>query len=321
MAMATLNPSVMNARRLPLGARPLAWVRCLWDRMGASRSLGLAAEMAFWLFLSLLPLSAVAGLVTAKLAWAHGSTAAPVIDSLPWATRELLRTELAKVAAWKGGQVGLVSGVMFFWLASSGIHSVFDGIEVAGATPPRSWWKKRALALGTCVALSIGLALVAVLGYGLDWAWKVVSNASVLHVLTRVSQALGHAGRYAVSAGIVFVLVAGLYRTALPRGVHRSMPIVPGAILATLLHISLGYGYGYYIKKVGDGGAYQAGLTSIAITLMALYLFCLALLIGIEINELIGDRRRLLRQMRADEIFRGKLYNRSRARLSSHSAA
>ena len=48
-------------------AHPVGWVRCVWKRLDKSRSFGLSAEMAFWLFLSLLPLAAVAGLVTVPL--------------------------------------------------------------------------------------------------------------------------------------------------------------------------------------------------------------------------------------------------------------
>ena len=35
-------------------------------------------------------------------------------------------------------------------------------------------------------------------------------------------------------------------------------------------------------------------IVSIGVTLMALYLFCFALLIGVEINQMLGDRRRAL---------------------------
>ena len=70
--------------------RLLDFLRCVFARLALRRSLGLAAEMAFWLFLSLLPLSAVAGLVTAKLASGNASIAALLLDSLPRATREMV---------------------------------------------------------------------------------------------------------------------------------------------------------------------------------------------------------------------------------------
>lgn len=69
------------------------------------------------------------------------------------------------------------------------------------------------------------------------------------------------------------------------------MPIVPGALLATVLQIAIGFGYGFYITQVGDGGAYQAGLASIGVTLVALYLFCLMILVGVEVNQMLGEHR------------------------------
>ena len=112
-------------------ADPLAWIKCLLVRLDANRALGLGAEMAFWLFLSLLPLAAVAGVVAAKLAVGNWSIAAPMLDSLPGATRELLKGEMGKMAAWNGGQVGVGAGVMFVWLASR------------GSTPSSTAWRSR----------------------------------------------------------------------------------------------------------------------------------------------------------------------------------
>lgn len=94
----------------------LSFGRCFLRRLTAGRSLGLAAEMAFWLFMSLLPLAAVAGLITAKFAWGNPSTTAPLLESLPVATRALLRDELGRVAAWNAGSVGIGAGLMFIWL-------------------------------------------------------------------------------------------------------------------------------------------------------------------------------------------------------------
>jgi hypothetical protein len=43
------------------------------------------------------------------------------------------------------------------------------------------------------------------------------------------------------------------------------------------------------LRNRTHGGAYQAGLASIGVTLMALYLACLVLLIGIEFNRVVGE--------------------------------
>jgi len=274
--------------------RPLAWIKCVWTRIDKGRSLGLGAEMAFWLFLSLMPLAAVAGLITAKLAAGSWSTTARLLESFPQATREMVGSELGRVAAWNGGKVGVGAGLMFIWLASSGVHSVFDGIELESDAAPRPWWKKRVLAVGACVALSLGAALLAVLGTGLGWAWQFVGGSTLLKALQLESSVLGQMVRLVIGAAVSFGLVSGLYWVALPPGTRKSMPIAPGALVAVGLQIALGFGYGLYIKKAGDGGAYQAGLATIGITLMALYLFCVVLLVGTKVNEILGERRQAL---------------------------
>lgn len=247
--------------------------------------------MAFWLFLSLLPLAAVAGLVAAKLAAGNWSIAAPLLTSLPAATRELLHGELGKMAAWNGGKVGFWAGVMFIWLASSGVHSIFDGIEIESNAPPRPWWRKRLLAIGTCVALSVGVAVLTLTGTGLGWLWRLIGGDTLFQALMFESSKLGQIARLIVGGAVSLGLVSGLYWVALPPWARKHMPIVPGALLAIALQIVIGYGYGFYITKAGDGGAYQAGLASIGVTLMALFLFCLVLLIGIEVNQMMGERR------------------------------
>ena len=248
--------------------------------------------MAFWLFLSLIPLAAVAGLVTAKLAIGGQWLATPLLESLPEATRAVISKELGNVAAWNGGKVGFGAALTFLWLSSSGVHAIFDGIELGAEAPPRSWWRKRALATGACIALSTGAALVALLGTGIGWAWRFVGGSMLLQVLQVESSATGHVLRLVVAAGVSLALVSGLYRVALPAGATDARPVVPGALVAIGLHVVLGFGYRFYVKKAGDAGAYQAGLASIAVTMTALYLFCLVLLIGAKVNEMLGEQRK-----------------------------
>jgi membrane protein len=275
-------------------AKPLGWIKVLWKRLGTGRALGVAAEMAFWLFLSVLPLAAVAGLITAKFATKNWGAAASLLESFPTATQEMITNELGRVAAWNGGKVGISAGLVFVWLASSGIHSVFDGIELETEAKPRPWWKKRVLAIATCVMLSLGVAVLAFLGTGLGWLWEIVGGSGLFKALVIESSVAGKLLRLLVGAAVAMGLVSGLYWISVPPELRRSMPIVPGALMAIGLQTALGFGYGVYLDKTGDGGAYLAGLASIGVTLVALYLFCVALLIGVEVNQMLGERRRVL---------------------------
>jgi membrane protein len=272
---------------------PFVWLKEFIADLQESRTTGRAAEMAFWLFLSLVPLAAVAGLVVAKLAVSNKDVTL-LLASLPAESRDLVAKQLHHVAGWNGGSVGLPAAIVFVWLGSGGIHAVFDVLEVK-AHETRSWWKKRALALATCVALSIGLALIGALATGLGVVLDFARGTKPIHELEArigMSGVLDGAFRIGIGGLTALCLVAGLYFVGIPRKARRRATIFPGAILAVLLQAALGYGYVFYLSKVGVNSAYQAGLSIIGVTMIALYLFSVALLVGAELNHLIGLRKR-----------------------------
>jgi membrane protein len=57
-----------------------------------------------------------------------------------------------------------------------------------------------------------------------------------------------------------------------------------------VLEVSFGLAYAYYVAKVGDGGAYVAGLAAIGVTMIGLYLFTLAILLGAVVNRSLARR-------------------------------
>ena len=267
------------------------WVKLVWCGMNASRTLGLAAEMSFWLFFSLLPLAAVGGLILARLTVSHSDLGATMLASTPPAVRDLVAAQLGLVAKWNGGAVAPLAAVVFVWLASGGIHSVFDALEVEGGLV-RPWWKKRLIALGTCVGLSFGIAVLALLRTGLGWLFRL-AGANLPHALTFWEGSWFLAVvRVVFGLLIAFVLVAGLYAAGMPRVRHRYVVIVPGALLAVSLQAASGLGYGLYVHVLGTGNAYEAGLGIIGVTMMSLYLFSVALLVGAELNRAIADHLR-----------------------------
>ncbi len=270
----------------PLG--PLVWYARQFARdLSQARTFGLAAELAFWLFFSLLPLALVAGMLGAKLAIGNAPWLDQVLTSVPVQTRTLLHDQLREVAAWNGGSVGLKAALVFVWMASSGVHALFELLELnAGAR--RSWWKRRLLAIATCVALSVGLALLAVLAAGIDWVQALLRGV-LPHLRPAVhGQPWGKVFRLVAGAGTYVALAAGVYRIGVPRRRHHDLPVLPGALLAVGTHLGLGAIYIAYLAEMGIGGAYQAGLAVIAVTLMALYIFSVALLMGAQLNHTLS---------------------------------
>src|ERR1700742_4243132 len=109
-------------RRNPLGGA-FQWIKDVYVCMDRTRTFGLAAQTAFWLFLSLIPLAAVAGLAAARVSAQNWDRLNPLLRELPGATRELIESEMHKVSSWNGGTVSITGAVVFVWLASSGVHA------------------------------------------------------------------------------------------------------------------------------------------------------------------------------------------------------
>ncbi|APR85727.1 Inner membrane protein YihY, formerly thought to be RNase BN [Minicystis rosea] len=265
-------------------SRAGAWSKDVLVCLDRTRALGLAAETAFWLFLSLVPLAAVAGLLAARFSTNNWSEVAPLLSSLPAATRQLVSAELINLATRNEGSVGAGSVAVFTWLASTGVHAMFDALEI-GTGIARPWWKKRLLAIGMCIILPVVVVLLASLGSELlgamGWLGRWIPPLRATGAPTLASRTLS----FCISAGIVLAYVCALYRVGIPPRARRGVPILPGALLAVALEILFGFAYAFYIAKAGDGGAYLAGLAVIGVTMIGLYLFTAALLVGAVVNR------------------------------------
>lgn len=111
-----------------------------------------APAMAFHFFLSLLPLLVFVGYVVGKIAEARGVDAvlAPFFEYLPPAAALVLEKELGRLAGARA--LGPIAAVGFLWIASGGTHGTMNAIETVVGAPPRTWLRKRALALVFVVA-------------------------------------------------------------------------------------------------------------------------------------------------------------------------
>ena len=88
-----------------------------------------------------------------------------------------------------------------------------------------------------------------------------------------------------------YFIISGRVRATMYSRARKQVTIVPGALLAVGLQVLLGYGYVFYLSKVGVDSAYQAGLSIIGVTMIALYLASVALLVGAELNHVLAKTR------------------------------
>jgi membrane protein len=265
-----------------------AWLDPLLRGIARARTFGLAAEMSFWLFLSLVPLAAVAGLIAARLAMRHEPAVGTLLSSVPPDVRHMIESEVDSVARWSGGSLAPVALCTFVWLAASGVHAVFDALEVQSGTT-RPWWMKRLLAIATCVGLSIGVAILGFLTLGLHRLGALAGRAVPLSGFE--ATVAGGVVRFVSGCAVSIAMVAALYRIGIPREARYRTPILPGTLLAVALIGGLGVCYRLYVSRTGGGNAYLGSLAVIGVTMTTLWLFSVSLLLGTALNKVLGDRR------------------------------
>jgi uncharacterized BrkB/YihY/UPF0761 family membrane protein len=139
----------------------------------AHDALGAAASIAFWLFLSLVPLLVLLGFLLGQVARSKGVDAliAPILDIVPGTAEGVVGKEIQRLAG-ANASVAPVGVLGFLWTASSGFHNLMDVLETAVQVERRPWWKQRALAIGWVL---LGLATACALTWVLVRADAVVN--------------------------------------------------------------------------------------------------------------------------------------------------
>jgi membrane protein len=245
--------------------------RAVGDSLSERRTFGVAAEMSFWLFCALVPL--VFSTITLAAMLAPGGDLASLFRIVPPEARQLVARELSVVLE-RHTTPSVTAVLLAFWLASSGVHAIFDGFEVQlGVTS--KWRTKRLKALAGVAGLSIGALVVA-----LVWR-EIVKHAGETIGLTIAA--------IVASAAVLYAIVAGLYWLGTPPGAARELPRAPGTLAVVALFGVASVGYRAYLVTFGNGSALLAGTAVVVVTLTALYLFSIALLLGLAINQRVAE--------------------------------
>jgi membrane protein len=259
-----------------------------------------APAMAFHFFLSLLPLLAFVGYVLGQLAKNQGVHAvlSLFLDNLPRSTEGMFKDQVAALA--NADRMGPLALIGFFWIASGGIHGLMDALERVVGAKARPWWKKRVLALGWVLATLIAFGVASVVLV----EWDNVTNLANGTELGRLRLLRTGGERmvgFGASLGIAIFGLAAFYRFSVSHSRKVRRRVLPGAVLAVALWVSVSWGFGVYIQTLTNYTVYYGSLAVVAVLLLWLWLISIAMLVGAELNsQLEGLRDALKSTPRAD---------------------
>lgn len=279
--------------RLPAWARgPVELGVATLRDCGRDRVTGLAAEIAFWVILSIPPLlvaiTAGAAVVGRSLGTDLRTGLLERVEELaaqvfsPGTVEAAVAPTLDALLRESPTSVLSISFLITVWTASRALWVVVHAVAIAyDLEEARPSWLSRVLGVGlTLAGLLLGVVLIPLVIAGPRLGEVVEDQLGVgglaLAEIWRVAY-------WPVSLVLVTLLVAGLYHWAAPWSTPFRRDL-PGAVLATALGLVAALLLRSYTVAAFGGDAVYAPLAAPLAVLVFLYLQGLALLVGAELN-------------------------------------
>lgn len=263
----------------------------------SDRITGLAAEIAFWTVLSLVPLAIALGASLQFIEPLAGRDAADTVrrQLLAWAGDVLGRDGGAAEALGQlfeqSGTGALTFGVLVaFWSSARGFGAVIGALDVVyDLDEHRSFIAQRinalVLAVGSVITGAVILSMLVfgpLLGSGSDIADAVG--------LGRTFAALWTYLRLPFALAVMVAWAATVFHVA-PN--HRTpwRWDLPGAAMTTVLWLLGSFGFRVYLGVAGSGSNAVLGVLGGTLTLLLfVFVLALSLLVGGEVNALLSVR-------------------------------
>ena len=303
-----------------LFCRCLTWrtLREVCVKAGEQRLPGLSAEMAYNSMLALFPgllavLSAIA--LFEPLQSTLYQIAGLLGEVIPDNVRNLIRGLIKEILLTRNRGLFSVSFFASIW-AFSGVMSAamaaLDRIHEIPSDRSRAFWKSKLISLG----LSIGTILLLILASGAVFVSDLIVQAlarqsclleSVANCDLKDVQscllpaqscplesqllAVWRLWRWPTSLGIVSVAFAFIYRYGPSRS--SETPIFSGAIFAAILWAFFSAAFRFYVLHLSNFNWTYGTIGTFIVLLLWLYLSCLAMLIGAQLNVTVGKAMKL----------------------------
>jgi membrane protein len=212
-----------------------------------------------------------------------------LLDAWPVEVSEPIAYEIHNVLTITRGDVLTIGVALALYFSSSGIESVRIGLNRAYRIgEQRSWWLLRLESIGYVL-----IAAVALLALAFLVVLAPLIFAKTTKYLPWLEEWASTMLRYG-TASVILVVTLVVVHLWLPAGRRTLFEIAPGIIVTLLLWLASGALFGRYLADfAGNYVSMYAGLTSVFIALIYLYVNATIFIYGGELNEAIcRDRRR-----------------------------
>ncbi|GGD30679.1 YihY/virulence factor BrkB family protein [Croceicoccus pelagius] len=283
----------LDRKGSPTGLSPKDWISVIkggWAR-AAEHNMGLiAAGVAFYLFLAMVPLLGAVVMMYGLLAdpATVARHVAELSDTLPASAAEIIRGQLESLVEGSDKSKGiglLVSLALALFGARNGAGSMIIALNVAFGCPEgRGFVGKNLVAL----AITVGGAVAAVVMFAGMGAF------SALQALVAPDNAIVALVGQLVTWVVLIVAMASAIALLFRYGPACETPplrwLSPGSILAAVMAALLTLAFSFYVSNFGSYNATYGALGGVVVLLTWLWLTSYVILIGAEADVALMER-------------------------------
>ncbi|MFQ3585282.1 MAG: YihY/virulence factor BrkB family protein [Cyanobacteriota bacterium] len=288
-------------------------LRLAWENAMRYRLFGLASEMAYSSMLALFPFILTLLTAVGLFSGSPEETFQRLMASLSrFAPQEALGIVDRYVRDISFGQNRGLFSLSFLgtlWAASGALGGVMTALDLSHEIPQerrRPFWKRKLLSLVWMLA-TLGLTGLASLIFLFSASFfrflaiqagslpEGVAGPTRLDPFREIWLNLWEVLTLPISLGLIIVSCWVLYRFG-PSMRRRKMPILPGAIVASLLWVMVSGGLRFYVGHFGQFNQAYGTVGAVIVLLLWVWLTSLALLFGDQINIALFQARQLIQE-------------------------
>jgi membrane protein len=264
----------------------------LWNKMGDENIGLMAAGVAFYCFLSLVPL--LGALIPSYGLIADPATVADhirtIVAIVPKDAAKLILDQLISVVTSSSDKTGLgllLALLLAIYGATRASSAMMSALNVIYGQR-----EQRGLVVGTLTscAIIVGAVLVAITGLLaatlLGWLQSLVGDVG------QAAATIIKIGTWIVATLLASTAIGATYRFGPSRAPHGWQWLSFGSGLATLLWLAATIGLGIYVARFGNYNATYGSLSAVVVLMMWFYVSAYAILLGATVNAVLRPPRR-----------------------------
>ena len=263
----------------------VSFFRRIWTRIHEDEVPALAAQLAYFLLLSLFPLLIFLVSLLPYLPITQHDIIAFIQDHTPVEQAGLINASVEEVLN-KNNTIVSFSVLATLWSASNGINAIVRAFNKAYRVENTRTIVARLKAIVLTLAMIFVFILALLLPvFGREIGVFLFAQFGLRSEFLSIWEAM----RWLISFLVLFIVFTGLYWIA-PNVKMKCRSALPGAIIATLGWVAVSWGFSFYVGNFAQYTVVYGQIGGVIALLIWLYLAAFIIIIGGEINAYFKEQ-------------------------------